>query len=104
MNNVFIFLLLDQKFLEIAQLSYSTALSVTPQINMFLFIYSLLEEYKEYKQRSESINNPTESPEKLPEILSSLKGSFFFNGDNVISHQYSMVMIKPSRVKIALEV
>ena len=69
-----------------------------------LFIYSLLEEYKEYKQRSESINNPTESPEKLPEILSSLKGSFFFNGDNVISHQYSMVMIKPSRVKIALEV
>jgi len=39
--------------------------------------YSLLDEYKEYKQRSESINNPTESPEKLPEILSSLKGSFF---------------------------
>ena len=70
-----------------------------------LFIYSLLEEYKEYKQRSEAINNSTESPdEKLPEILSSLKGSFFFNGDNVISHQYSMVMIKPSRVKIALEV
>ena len=69
-----------------------------------LFLYSLLDEYKEYKQRSESINNPTESPEKLPEILSSLKGSFFFNGDNVISHQYSMVMIKPSRVKIALEV
>ena len=65
--------------------------------------YGLLEEYREYKNRT-SEPSTLSSPEKLPEILSSLKGSFYFNGDNVISHQYSMVMTKPSRVKIALEV
>ena len=65
--------------------------------------YGLLEEYREYKNRT-SETSTVSSPEKLPEILSSLKGSFYFNGDNVISHQYSMVMTKPSRVKIALEV
>ena len=38
------------------------------------------------------------------EVLSTLKGSFFFNGDNVISHQYSLVLNKPSTLKIALQV
>ena len=66
--------------------------------------YGLLEEYREYKNRASETSTTVSSPEKLPEILSSLRGSFYFNGDNVISHQYSMVMTKPSRVKIALEV
>ena len=38
------------------------------------------------------------------EVLSTLKGSFFFNGENVISHQYSMVLNKTSKLKISLQV
>merc|ERR1712223_910927 len=55
--------------------------------------YALIEEYNSYKERTEQLT-PESQQEKaltpISEVLSTLKGSFFLNGDNVISHQYSM--------------
>ena len=64
--------------------------------------YALLEDYKAYKSRSENAESQDVKPGL--EVISGIKGSFYFNGDSVISHQYSMVMNRPSKVKISLQV
>lgn len=68
--------------------------------------YALLEEYKSYKSRFQETTQELSSEQKSAnlQVLSSIKGSFFYNGDNVISHQYSMVMNRASKVKISLQV
>ena len=68
--------------------------------------YALLEDYKSYKSRFQETNQELSQEQKSAnlEVLSSIKGSFFYNGENVISHQYSMVMNRPSKVKISLQV
>ena len=68
--------------------------------------YALLEEYKSYKSRFQETIQELSSEQKSAnlQVLSSIKGSFFYNGDNVISHQYSMVMNRASKVKISLQV
>jgi len=68
--------------------------------------YALIEEFNSYKERTEQ--PPDSHQEKAltttSEVLSTLKGSFFFNGENVISHQYSMVLNKTSKLKISLQI
>ena len=68
--------------------------------------YALLEDYKSYKSRFQETTQELSHEQKSAnlEVLSSIKGSFFYNGENVISHQYSMVMTRPSKVKISLQV
>ena len=69
--------------------------------------YALLEDYKSYKSRFQETTQEALSLEQKSanlEVLSSIKGSFFYNGDNVISHQYSMVISRASKVKISLQV
>ena len=68
--------------------------------------YALLEEYKSYKSRFQETTQELSSEQKSAnlQVLSSIKGSFFYNGENVISHQYSMVMNRASKVKISLQV
>lgn len=60
--------------------------------------YALIDDYESYKNRSENQGEAVQDHE----VVSCLKGSFYFNGDNVISHQYSMVLNKSSKVKIRL--
>jgi len=68
--------------------------------------YALIEEFNSYKDRTEPDKQSESQEEKalgpISEVLSTLKGSFFFNGENVISHQYSMVLNKTSKLKISL--